>query len=69
MEKPVDERLNRAIQDFEKRDVSLGVERYSRQDSKFYQMQKMYGILSYMLGSCFHSFPLNILILQNRYCV
>ena len=50
VEKPVDERLNWAIQDFEKRDVSLGVERYSKKGSKIHQMQRIYMILRYMLG-------------------
>lgn len=34
MDKPVDVRLNWAIQDFEKQDVSLRVERYSKKGSK-----------------------------------
>lgn len=68
VQKPVDERLNWLIQDFEKKDISLGVERYSKKVSKIHQMQRIYVILSYTLGWCFRSFPLNfILILQNRY--
>lgn len=50
VEMPVDERLNWAMQDFDKWDVSSDAEGHGRKGSKIHHIPRIHMILSYMLG-------------------